>query len=184
MRYWTVQSSDVVRIIQQKGIYLPDFTKSTYLQKQEKLGALYKVILNSFNEINDLSGRGVVFSFYGYDYKAKKKLENVDDFLGFVESHQDVLKSLWDELNVKGNFLLELENDSLFLNTLMMDIDDFQFLMPPIITWMPPYNESDITRIVNNIQRGQMPRTKMNSGVTQAHLPYIQRDQIKNIYSL
>lgn len=139
MRYWTVQSSDVVRIIQQKGIYLPDFTKSTYLQKQEKLGALYKVILNSFNEINDLSGRGVVFSFYGYDYKAKKKLENVDDF---------------------------------------------QFLMPPIITWMPPYNESDITRIVNNIQRGQIPRTKMNSGVTQAHLPYIQRDQIKNIYSL
>ncbi|WP_010624214.1 hypothetical protein [Companilactobacillus versmoldensis] len=81
MRYWTVQSSDVVRIIQQKGIYLPDFTKSTYLQKQEKLGALYKVILNSFNEINDLSGRGVVSSFMDMTIKLKRSLKMLMIFL-------------------------------------------------------------------------------------------------------
>ena len=63
MKFWTIQTKDVIEQIQEKGIYQPDFSFSRYLKTNEKLGDLYSVTLRSFNQINKKNLPGIIFAF-------------------------------------------------------------------------------------------------------------------------
>lgn len=45
MKFWTVQTKDVIEIIQEKGVYQPDFNNSRYLHINKNLSDLYSIDL-------------------------------------------------------------------------------------------------------------------------------------------
>lgn len=63
MKFWTIQTKNVIDIIQEKGIYQPDFNCSRYLNANKKLNDLYSVILQSFNNINRKDLPGIIYAF-------------------------------------------------------------------------------------------------------------------------
>ncbi|UTY39916.1 hypothetical protein NMU03_03685 [Allocoprobacillus halotolerans] len=63
------------------------------------------------------------------------------------------------------------------------DMIDFQFLIPPIMLLLP-YTSESINRILNDITQDQMTISKFPSQVIQAHLPYIEKRNVINVYPL
>lgn len=47
MKFWSVQTKNVMEIIQEEGRYQPDFQKSNYLKKLPHMEELYHFILKS-----------------------------------------------------------------------------------------------------------------------------------------
>ncbi|MTV82193.1 hypothetical protein [Secundilactobacillus folii] len=185
MSLWTMQNKQILDILDQDGIYYPDFQKSDYLHKIPKLSDLYNYFLTSFNAINaiqpdDQSGQGLIFCFMGYDYQTHEEV-HADNFLDFIHRHV-AINSLWEHLTRNpDNILLEVDFNHEFFNPLMLDINDFQILMPPVQA-LPPYTEDDLNRILDDIQTGNMPQAIMPSYVVQAHLPYLRPENILNVY--
>ena len=68
-------------------------------------------------------------------------------------------------------------------NPIFIDINDFQFLMPPIML-LPPYTKESLLRIQRNIIQGQITVSEFPSNVIQAHLPYIKKENIVNAYQM
>ena len=63
MKYWTVQSQEVLEIIEKEGAYYPVFAKSQY-NKQYK--ELYNFMLKSFNNINNTNCDGCMDGFVDF----------------------------------------------------------------------------------------------------------------------
>ena len=76
------------------------------------------------------------------------------------------------ELNYEDNF-----------NPIFIDMNDFQFLMPPIML-LPPYTAESINRILEDITQDQICVSEFPSYVIQAHLPYIEKRNVINIYPM
>lgn len=57
--------------------------------------------------------------------------DNFTSFYSFIQNKRAVIESLWNELSSKDAVILELNYDDNF-NPIFLDINDFQFLMPPI----------------------------------------------------
>ena len=77
---------------------------------------------------------------------------------------------------------MELNYEERF-NPIFIDINDFQFLMPPIML-LPPYTKNSILRIRQDIVYGQTSVSEFPSNVMQAHLPYIEKENIVNVYPI
>ena len=71
-----------------------------------------------------------------------------------MHEKEDAVKSLLENLNNSDHVLLHLEFNERFWNPLFIDINDYQFLMPPIIA-TPPYKEEDVGRMVCTPNLGQ-----------------------------
>lgn len=57
MKYWTIQKKEIIKIVNEEGVFQPDFRKSDYLQRYSKplyleLEKLYDMVLTAFNKIN------------------------------------------------------------------------------------------------------------------------------------
>lgn len=182
MKFWTIQDKRVLEIIQKQGFYLPDFARSTYLEKCEGLDELYSVILHSFNQINGLNLKGVVFAFTKCEEYWIKPIETFQEFQEFIKIKQPVIASLWRELSNENSVVMELDYEDNF-NPIYIDINDFQFLMPPIMVLFP-YTEESISRILKDIKMGQITVSELPSNVIQAHLPYIAKANVTNIYPI
>ncbi len=63
MKFWTIQSKEVMDIIESENAYYPDFSKSRYVLNDKPMNSLYSFVLNSFNSVNHESYKGVVFTF-------------------------------------------------------------------------------------------------------------------------
>lgn len=79
------------------------------------------------------------------------------------------------------NILLQIEFDDKFFNPLLLDINDFQILMPPLAA-LPPYTEDDFSRIIDSISQGVIPKAILPSHVYQAHLPYLKPENVLSVY--
>ena len=182
MKVWTVQNKDVINKVKSEGIYQPDFSKSNYLQLNPNLGGLYKMILESFNKINSMNLPGVIYAFMRSDDEQIYEIKDYEEFYSFVQNKRMVIDSLWQEFMKKDSLIMELNYEDNF-NPIFVDINDFQFLMPPII-YLDPYREEDVERICVNICSGKITQSVFPSYVIQVHLPYIKTENILNTYSM
>lgn len=64
MRYWTVQDVEVLNQVQSDGVFIPDFSKSTYLESMPDLKSLYGYMLTAFNNINFCDTQGLVLHLF------------------------------------------------------------------------------------------------------------------------
>lgn len=142
MKFWTVQSKEIVDIIKTMGVFQPDFGKINGMQMKE----LYPMILESFNRINGMKLPGVIFAFLESDNKKIYQIEDIEAFRKFIQSKKDAIIYLWNERYKKDCVIIELNYEERF-NPIAIDINDFQLLMPPIkVLW--PYTEQDIKKYV------------------------------------
>lgn len=180
MKFWTVQTKSVIEVIQKQGIYQPDFNSSRYLNINKNLNDLYSVILQSFNQINNKDLLGVIYAFAKSDSERISFIETIEEFEVFIKNKKAVIGGFWTELDKDNSVIIELEYEENF-NPIFIDINDFQFLMPPLML-LPPYTEESISRILKDIKTGQITVSEFQSNVIQAHLPYIEKKNVVNIY--
>lgn len=182
MKFWTIQKKEVIAIINKEGIYNPDFKKSDYLQMLPALEDLYNIVLEAFNRVNATKVQGLIYAFLRSDDKMIYQIENIEEFTKFIKSKKAVIEGLWKQLSKNDVVIAELNYNEEF-NPIFVDINDFQFLMPPF-RLLPPYTNIDADRIINEILNGQITRSVFPSDVIQAHLPFIKLENIINIYPL
>lgn len=180
MKFWTVQSKNVMDIIQKEGIYQPDFHNSRYLKTNKELSDLYSAILQSFNQINETDLPGIMYAFARSEYDGIYSIETIEEFKEFIKSNRVVINGFWKQLNKDQFVIMELEYEDSF-NPIFIDINDFQFLMPPVMI-LPPYTNESIYRILNDIRHGQISVSEFQSNAIQAHLPHIEKKNIAAIY--
>ena len=180
MKFWTIQTKDVIESIQEKGMYQPDFKSSRYLQINKKLGDLYSVILDSFNHINKSNLPGIIYAFAKSDNNRIYSIDNIEEFEDFIKSKRAVIGGFWKQLDKENSVIIELNYENNF-NPIFIDVNDFQLLMPPIMLLYPYTNES-IDRILRDITQGQITISEFPSNVIQAHLPYIEKRNIVSTY--
>jgi len=110
------------------------------------------------------------------------EIENFTSFFSFIQHKRAVIGSLWNELRSKNAVILELNYNENF-NPIFLDINDFQFLMRPIV-FPVLFTDQDIERICWSIEYGKITRSVFPSNVIQAYLPYIKSENIVNTYSM
>lgn len=165
-----------------ENIYQPDFKKSVYLKAYPELKELYGLVLNSYNKINNTNLPGLIFAFLQSDGQSVSEINNFNSFYSLIQNKKSAIWCLWRELINQDALIVELAYDEDF-NPIVLDFNDFQFLMPPIeIT--ESYTERDIIRIRQNISNGIFESSPFPTNVIQAHLPYIKKENIVNTYPM
>ncbi len=182
MKYWTVQTKNVIDIVHEKGIFQPDFNISHYLNINANLKNLYYLVLKSFNTINDINLPGLIYAFAQSDGTKICPLKDINEFCTFIKDRKAVIDGFWKKLNKKDVVIVELIYNETF-NPIFIDINDFQFIMPPIIS-VYPYTKQSVYRIYREIQDGKITASEFPSNVIQAHLPYIKPENILNNYPI
>lgn len=124
----------------------------------------------------------MVFAFLQSDSEYIYEIEDYQSFYAFIQKKKPIIKSLWNSFQ-KGDFRILEINFNEDINPIFMDINDFQFLMPPFMM-LPPYTRESIQRIMLNIACGIIEPTELPSGVIQGHLPYIKKQDVVNVYPL
>jgi hypothetical protein len=184
MRFWTVQKKEVINEVYKNGFFQPDFNLSDSIEKNPELSNLYNLVLNSFNNINGTNLPGLIFTFVkaNKDSEHFEYMENIDEFYKFIQKSRPSIQSLWNTLCKQDVVIVELEYSEK-INPIYIDINDFQFLMPPIMLF-PPYTQQSINNITDDIANGIIRRSDFPSYVIQAHLPCISKENIVNIYEM
>lgn len=178
-KLWTIQKREILDLINQNGIYYPDFKKSPLLEILPDLSELYSLVLDAYNKINDTNADGLIFSFFCSDDNGINYINDFDEFKLLMQGKSSFIKNLWNML-IKDAVILEIEYDPAF-NPLFVDINDFQTLIPPI-TLVEPYNVESINQIIINLENGIIEQSPMPSNIIQGHTNCIKKEQILNIY--
>lgn len=183
-KYWTVQSKDVLSIVQRQGIYFPKFKYSPLLKKGPDIRIAYELILESFNNFNNTEYEGVLFSFLAYDAAVCiSSIQTFEEFKERINKARFAVNSLWEYFISEEYVILELEMPDDF-NPIFIDLNDFQAIMPPLF-FIPPYTKPVIFDICRSITyNGNGGNPVMPSGLIQAHLPFIMMQDIKGVYPL
>lgn len=184
VRFWTVQKLAVVTAIIQHGTYQPAFEYSDYAESIPGLDNLYKFILNSYNNANGTDYPGLIFTFL--EQKEDQNIYDFEDYASFKKficGHSIAIKSMWNNLASKDTVIMCLEREIGDSNTMLIDINDFQYMMPPVMN-VPPYSEDYYNFLLTNIMNGIPVKSIFPSGVLQAHLPNIRAEDVYGIYPM
>lgn len=169
--------------VKENGIYQPDFEKSFFTAENPGLQELYNFTLQAFNHVNNMDLPGLIFGFCMSNETSIAPIPDHDTFYRFVQFAKPAIEALWKKLLKRGSSLImELDYPDTF-DGVFLDINDFQFLMPPIIVSYP-YREEDVERIRSEMMRGIAPVPVMPSGVTQVHAPFIRAENITAVYPM
>lgn len=182
MKHWTVQKKIIVNKIKKEGVYYPEFSKSDYIKAFGDNTPLYSFVLDSFNRINSTSYSGLIFSFSNSSLENSWDFDVFDEFKEFIKCKSSIIGPLWTDLINKDCVILELNYDEK-INSIPIDINDFQYLMSPFIR-IPEYNALDTELLIDSIRNGEYNISKMPSGIIQKHLPYISKENIINIHPM
>lgn len=122
--FWTVQSNDVIDIINKEGIYYPDFSKVDSVMAHRE----YRFLLDCYNNVNRTEFKGLVFGF------AKKDLtqfNNVNELYDYLFSNPLISEAFnfWDD----NHRLLQIEVDDIPYNVIPIDFNDYNQLTPPFV---------------------------------------------------
>ncbi len=176
MRYWTIQTRDVVEQIHENGIFEPDFKKSRYIKIRPSLSELYDSFLSAFNRANNVSLAGLVFAFTYYEGTKYYEIKNIEGFTEVIRAKRNVIEGLWRNFDPQEHVVLEVEYPENF-NPLYIDINDFQFLMPPVV-FPYPYTPQFLETLQQNIDGGKWTDSPFPSQLLQVHLPYIKEENL------
>lgn len=194
MKYYTFQSRKIVEALlddeQKNSLYLPDFNKSQEYNESFKSKETYKYILESSKRLNNVDVNGLIFSFIGIN-ASNKMIMSVDDFiksLNFEISKLTNHKRQKHLLNLfEKNYLIEIEIKSSFFNNIFTTFSDFEKLIN--IPTQYELWDFDYLKITNQIKHGKSINEilKETNGqnddfLIQAHLPFIDKNSIINIY--
>ena len=176
MKFWTIQSKEVMDIIDNEGIYYPDNHKSRYAVQSKEYKAFYDWLVNAYNEINKSNYKGLVYVFSEASANTIRKISSYNTFQEIIRRHKDIVWGIWKCFS-KNYKVIELDfNEN--LNPLFIDINDFQVIMPPLLP-MP-----EITYIKRALSQGKLIKTQYSCNLIQAHVPYINKKDITNVYPL
>jgi hypothetical protein len=182
MKFWTLQKRDILEKVLNDGCYQPDFSQSSYVKRIKHLDMLYDLVLDSFNRNNHTNLPGLLFAFTATDNQYIYDIPDIDAFVAYICDHAGAIKSLWNTLIKDNVVIMELEYADNF-NPIYIDINDFQFLMPPYVP-LPPYSQNDPLRLLNLLSSGQVMPSVCYSGIMQAHLPWIRPENLVATYEV
>lgn len=183
MKFWTIQSQEILEIIEKEGVYNPKFAMSQYYKQYDEL---YNFMLKSFNNINNLNCEGLIFSFCVSNKDMIYPIANIEGFTYLININKDKITSLWDTFKKNNCKIIELEMDLVF-NDLALSFNDFQYIMPsPVnnLLFDPVDYQTNCELILSNIKKGIIMSSGENYDLIQSHLPYIKKSDIKNVYEL
>lgn len=183
MKFWTIQSQEVLDIIEKEGVYHPKFSMSQYYKQYYEL---YDFMLKSFNNINNLNCEGLIYAFCISNKGMIYPIANIEGFRYFINRNKDKITYLWDEFIKKDSKILELEVDFVF-NDLALAFNDFQYIMPSPVNKLlfdTVEYQTNCELILSNIKKGNIMCSGENCDLIQSHLPYIKKLDIKNIYKI
>ena len=185
MKFWTIQSQEVLDIIEKEEVYHPQFSKSQYYKKYSEL---YDFMLRSFNNINKFDCKGLIFALCISIKDVICPIRNVEDFRYFININKDKVVCLWDEFLKNNGMILELEIElGNEFNDLALSFNDFQYIMPsPVneILFDPYTYKINCDKIRSNIEKGIIMSSGDSYDLIQSHLPYIKKSDIKNVYKI
>lgn len=183
MKFWTIQNKHIKDIIESEGVYQPDFKFSTYPQMDEKWASVYNYVLLSFNENNISNYPGLIFAFAkSEDNYNVNEFDNIKDFQKFLFQKRIAIDGIIKKFDQRNDAIFELEYQDYF-NPIFIDIDDFQEIKDPHFNVFYKTND-DILKIYGAIKAGKFRPSKLPSGIIQAHLPNIKRNNIIGEYDV
>ena len=182
MKFWTVQRRELVDKALREGEYQPELELSYYVGIKEELGELYETIRNAFCNVNGVEVPGLVFAYTKMKGDKVSEFSDIDDFRAYMKEHKESILSLWKYFKTKDRVIVELDVPEDF-NPIYVDINDFQFLMPPLV-FPAPYTPWSYWEILGNINGGVIGASIYPSGLGQAHLPSIKKEHIVEVYEM
>lgn len=184
MKFWTIQSQEVLNIIDKEGIYHPNFSLSQY---HEQYFELYNFMLNAFNVINNTNCQGLIYSFCISCKDMIYGIRSYDAFRELISINKDKVEYLWDAFINNDCRILELETELTF-NDLALAFNDFQYIMPNqtinSLLYDPIEYQANCKLIFSNIEKGILMSSGKDLDLIQSHLPYIKKSDIKNVYKI
>lgn len=178
MTLWTLQSEEVMNLIDTTGIYYPDFRRSHYPATSKDL---YIELLDSFNRINEMAVKGLAFCFGAYcTTDSMIELSSKELFDKYISGTgiKGMLSSGEYNLFDGSHTLLKIKvEDS--INPIIVNFADYCDLIPP--QW---FLSSDQLQMVHeSIRHGYLIRPIVPCGsFFQYHIPYIKKEDIIERY--
>lgn len=153
----------------------------------EKTANLYEWISDIFWKRNTYlgdkpnNGLGVCYGFAGASEGEIFCWDTIEEFRNYILGHMDVIDSLWNKtLFDPRNVVLKLEVPD---DTCPIDINDWQYLMPPFMDWSCyGMSREEIIRHMNIPMHYYL--SPHPSGLVQQHFLAIAPEQIKGIGSV
>ena len=179
---WTVQKRAALNTCLTYDYFCPDFEKSDYLSRIPDLKYLYDMLLEAYNNMNSETLKGLVFSFCLEENGRISSFTNYEQFKWYITQNRSVVQSLWKSFEAMDCVILKLRLRQTN-NPLYIDFNNFQLLMPPI-TILPPYTEDYFKNLVDKWTSGQYVKGILNSGLVQAHLPALVKEDLLGVYPM
>lgn len=181
-KFWTIQKRAIAQHIIENGIYQPIFAESPFYNQSPEMQKLYTLVLESFNEHNEILAPGLIFSFLISDKDDIGCIRDYEQFKAIMKSKKPIISSMWETFAQEDMVVMELEYEANF-NPILIDMNDFQLILPPVMI-LPPHTEDSVGVILNNISRGVISYSVEPSYLIQSHSPYIKKEQVLNIYPM
>ena len=172
MKVWTVQQMAAVQLVLSGKIYQPNFSLSPSLRDSPELSLLYEKMLQAYDNINHLSLPGLVFCFARTDNDSVWGPPNINAFKEMIIDSKGALKTLWAKLGEGSPVILELEYTEP-LNPLMVNLNDFQALMPPFVEMPPFYTKTTVSDLQDMFLSGRAPASPFPCPAAQLVYPFI-----------
>mgnify|MGYP000843696814 FL=1 len=182
-RFWTVQHKSVLDVVAMNGFYQADVSKSPFVLENPPREELYRFLLDAFNKANDFRLNGLIFGFAYREDSQIRSFQDILEFAAFLRQKRNIINVLWRRFCSDDYVILCLDYPEDSFNPLFIDMNDFQFLMPPI-TILPPFTYDSIARIVTDIRHACISPGELPSCLIQAHLPLIHRENITEVYRM
>ena len=152
-KFWTIQKREIIKTIEETGMYVPKRQFSEYVQDNEEMMELYDFITDSFNRLNDIELEGVLFAFARGTEKGVSFFQDYEEFVAYMRERKEAIKGLWKRFLSDDYVVIEVDFPRIY-NPMFVDINDFQFIMPPFML-VPPYTEQDFLQIVQALEQGK-----------------------------
>lgn len=178
---WSIQKTSVVEQALNEGLYQPDFKKSTFVKQNPQLLALYDLLVTGFNVHNHVHVPGVIFGFFRTDGQQVYEIRSIEEFGEFLYRNRPVMKALLESYDGRDYEIVMLDYPD-NVQPLFIDINDFQYIMPPEVV-VPPFTENDVDRIKYQLITNQPGVSRLPTEVIQGHFANIRRENIVGRYT-
>ncbi|MBR1455086.1 MAG: hypothetical protein IJ593_10670 [Lachnospiraceae bacterium] len=179
MRFWTFQRNELIQELLNNGKLEPDFSIDKKITGLSILA--YRKILETYNNINKTSYKGLIFGYDGTEVNYRNNFKNV------IETWKEVGEPGGAIFNDENHLLLELEIPS-NENIAVLRVDFYRFSDLLYYYKYPNELEDDGLTIENIENTLYLPNisTEFNSTKFEfpiGHIPFIKKEWISKIYT-
>ncbi len=187
MKFWTIQSKDVIRELNSKGIYYPDMEKS---KNNLPMRPSYKELLANYNVLNKKDARGLIFGFHSLN--AGGEIEGPGEIYDYLRLRPE-LKSLFSSGKNEDYCILELGITEP-VNLLPIDFNDY-IKLTLWANYQRNYNEELLTVFENEFEarkeilkiKKYLPKGREVSGpgsFIQVHYSQLAKEDILSVHHM